>query len=69
MVERGRATAELAEVILEFALELGIFLSAEVFFLQFLEGVHQGFGHVATTEGSEVALSVGEVFSRDLTHA
>jgi hypothetical protein len=68
VIERRRPAAELAEVVLQLALELGIFLGAEIFRLQLLERMHQRLGHVTSAVRSEVTLRVRHRFSGDSTH-
>ena len=58
-VKRRGPAAELAQVIFELALELGVLLRAEIFLLQFLQRVHQRLRHVTPAVRAEVAVGVG----------
>ena len=44
-IKRRGPAAEFAQVIVEFRLELRVLLRAKIFLLQFLQRMHQGFGH------------------------
>ena len=58
-IKRRRETDKLGEVITQFFLKLRIVLRAEIFFLQFLQRVHQGLGHITSAERSKMAGGVG----------
>lgn len=58
-VKRGGASAKFAEVIVELLLKFGIVLGAEIFLFQLLEGMHQRFGNITSTESAETAMSIG----------
>ena len=60
VVERGGSAAELAEVVGEFALKLGVVLGAEIFVFDFLQRMHQCFGHKASPIGSEMSGCIGQ---------
>ena len=58
-VERGGSPHKLLEVITEFLLKGRIHLGREILLLKLLEGVHECFWNIATSERAKMALSVG----------
>ena len=64
---RGPA-AELAEVVIELALELRVLLRAEILLLQFVQRVHERLGHKSASVGAEVALRIGHRVIGNRTH-
>lgn len=59
IIQRRRAPRKSDEVVVQLALEVGVFLEAEVGFSQLVEGGDKRFGYIASPIATEVALLVG----------
>ena len=68
-VKRRRSAAKFLQIILELALELGVFLRAVLFVLQFLQRMHQRFGHKTSAVWTEVAPDIRKVRTGNCIHA
>jgi hypothetical protein len=69
VVEGCGAAAEFAEVVVEFGLEFGVVLGAEVFGFEFLQRMHEGLGDIASAVLAEVAVGVGKGGFCNAAHA
>ena len=58
-IKRRGAADKFLEIIRQLALKFRVVLGAEVFGFQFLQWVHQGFRHITSAVGAEMALGVG----------
>src|SRR5690606_23463920 len=59
-VKRCRAYRELTEIILQLALELRVLLASPVLRLEFLERMHQRFGHVPASVRTKAPRLIGQ---------
>ena len=68
-IKRRGAADKFREVIRKLALKFRVVLRAEVFGLQLLQRVHQGFRHITSAVGAEVACGVGQIQIGNCAHA
>src|SRR5262245_10591984 len=67
-VKRRWSSAKLFQIIVKFALKLGIFLGTKILLLELLQGMHQGFRNETPSVRAEMAMVVGRLLGGDSTH-